>query len=344
VASISQPVFIVGLPRSGTTWVGEVFSSDETSHYFFEPDNEKLSPLAWFCKSDLHRFPYLTAQHSSPTYSRLWNAIFGAGRAAQFANRVMGYMLKRNAAGVEAWIGNKCGLVYIDASMHRVGGRDIYPYSPQNHPFMKFFAGRLAHVKKRNFTRRRIIIKSVHAPLSVDWLSGNFPVRIVFVLRNPYSLYASYKRLRMPDGFRNLLMQAALQRDAGQYLPNAKQAFMSEREDAVVFQIMLMYKIIEKQIAMHPEWMLISHDRLCMMPNEGYRPAFDSLGLNWSENTDERIYSLNQTGGGFTPKRIASQQPSKWRSEMDASERAAVQRWIDYFELQDFLKTHITLD
>jgi hypothetical protein len=339
-----RPIVIAGLPRSGTTWVGEVFASDKNSRYIFEPDNEKLSPLAWLLKKDLHRFPYLTARDESPAYYRLWTSVLGSNRASLFANRALGYILKRNAGGVEAGIGDTCGLVYVDKAMHRVGGRAVRPYSPQRHLTMKYLVKCLERDALRNSTKRRTIIKSVHACLSLDWLSGNFPITSVFVLRNPYSLYASYKRLRMPDGFRNLLLQANLQRDASQYLNGAEPVFFPNREDTIAFQIMLMYKIIQKQLAAHPEWLIISHDRLCMTPNEGYRSAFDRLELSWSEDTNSRIDTLNQTGGGFTPKRIASQQPSKWKTEMGEHERSVIEKWISYFELQDFLQTHINLN
>src|SRR5262245_13023972 len=71
----SQPILIVGLPRSGTTWVGEVFSSAHNTRYIFEPDNEGLSPLAWLYKKDIHRFPYLTSKDRSVGYHQLWRTV-----------------------------------------------------------------------------------------------------------------------------------------------------------------------------------------------------------------------------------------------------------------------------
>ncbi len=339
------PILIVGLPRSGTTWVGKVFSSDQNARYIFEPDNEKLSPLAWLCKREIHRFPYLTAQDASPAYSHLWRAAFSTRTSTWLSNRLLGGVLKGNSAGVEVFIGNKSGLVYVDESMHRVGSRGVQPYSPQKHPYISLLAKRLADGSDLSPSmERRIIIKSVHASLCADWIADNFPAQIVIILRNPYSLYASYKRLKMPDSFRNLMFQENLQRDRLKYMPDPKKMLMAEKEDAVAFQIMLMYKIIEKQISSHPEWLLISHDRLCITPNESYHSIFGSLNLNWSDSTENKINSLNTTGGSFAPKRISSQQPSKWKSEMGASERTIIHKWIDQFELQNFLQTHISLD
>jgi hypothetical protein len=36
----NNPILIAGLPRSGTTWVGEVISQAKDVRYVFEPDNE----------------------------------------------------------------------------------------------------------------------------------------------------------------------------------------------------------------------------------------------------------------------------------------------------------------
>jgi hypothetical protein len=241
-------------------------------------------------------------------------------------------------------VGDKSGYFYIDSSMHRVGGKRANVYGVKDHPLMSFLTRQL--LVNRDFSRQnqRVIIKSVHASLSADWISSQFPVSVVFVLRNPYSLYASYKRMKMPDGFRNLLFQETLQRDGLLYLPELRQAFMVEKEDPIAFQIMLMYKIIENQISAHPEWTLISHDRLCMSPHEGYNRVFDRLGLIWSVDTDAKINTLNESGKGFSPKRISSQQPTKWRSETSDSERSSLQRWIDRFDLNHFFQQHVDLE
>lgn len=339
------PILIMGLPRSGTTWVGEVLSSSRNTNYIFEPDNEKLSPLAWLCKNELHRFPYLTLQDTSPSYDHLWRTALFSGQQIWFANKVLSLWLRKNSADVESLMGNKTGYVYVDESIYKVGNMRK-PYDPKGHPALSFFIKRLLVEENRQMSNKkhRTIVKSVHALLSADWITSRFPVKIVFVLRNPYSLYASYKRLKMPDGFRNLLFQETLQRDRLKYMPSWDNMLMTGKEDVLAYQIMLIYKIIEEQVSRHPEWMLISHDRLCMTPHESYNHAFVDLGLHWSSDTDIKIDELNKTGNGFTPKRISSQQPSKWKAEMSPSEKSIIQNWIDKFELNHFFQQYIDLD
>jgi len=326
------PILIVGLPRSGTTWVGEVLSSARATTYISEPDNEKLSPLAWLCKGSLHRFPYLTHADSAPGYEEFWATALAGRDWTWSLNTALGMILRERAAGLEACVGEKTGYVYLDRSMRTVGARRRKtPFHAENHRLMAHLIRRLLLRSSPGPGGQRIIIKSVHAPLSVDWIGGHFDVTVVFVLRNPHSLYASYKRMRMPDGFRNLHIQETLRRDMPRYLPKESLPLLPEPMDPVFFQIMLMYKIIEQQIEAHPKWVLVSHDRLCITPQESYQHMFGKLGLAWSDNTHQKIDSLNRPGAGFAIRRVSSQQPAKWKAELSVTERMNIERWRDWF-------------
>ena len=340
-----QPILIVGLPRSGTTWIGKVFASTRSSSYIFEPDNEGLSPLAWLCKNDLHRFPYLMANDEAGGYQQLWQTVL-AGRTWRYvSNEALGIIFRIRAPELEAFVGEKTGLRYVDRSIRRVGrGNRVKPYLVENHPLIALLTRELLDLDKTRVQSHRIVVKSVHGVLSLDWISHHFPFKVVLVLRNPYSLYASYKRLKMPDGFRNLLFQESLQRDFGEFLPSLRQGCTPERADTLAFQIALMYKVVERQIAAHPEWMLLSHDRLCITPHEGYRRTFEDLDLHWSDRTDEQIDALNKKGEGFKPRRIAKVQPTKWKGELSAEERQAIDRWTSIFELGSFFREYVNVE
>lgn len=344
----SKPTLIVGLPRSGTTWVGEVLSSAHRARYIFEPDNEGLSPIAWLCKQEMHRYPYLTAKDSATDYHRMWQTIINGEPWAWYANAGSGWFVRRVMSGrkteLEACMGRKTGFNYVVPGMHWVGSTRTKPYLVETHPFMAFLVRKLLVTGRMLRSSRRMIIKSVHAPLSIEWLSANFPVDVIVVLRNPYSLYASYRRMRLPDRFRNLLFQPTLQRDRFEYIPETARTLMPREEDSVAFQIMLMYKIIESQLARHPEWTPISHDRLCVTPHEGYGRLFSQLGLIWSTSTDERIDSLNKPGKGFDPSRISKQQPFKWKSELTSGELASIDDWIERFDLATFFRDRVNLE
>jgi hypothetical protein len=339
-----QALLIAGLPRSGTTWVGEVFSSARNTYYIFEPDNEGLSPLAWLCKKDIHRFPYLTSRDESASYHQLWQTVIAGKNWTWPANNALGLIFRKKAAELEAYVGIKSGLIYVDKKMRRVGGNRVKAYRVEERPIMAFLTKQLLVNADPPRQDRRIVIKSVHASLSMDWISNHFPVQTVLVLRNPYSLYTSYKRMKMPDSFRNLLFQENLRRDILELLPDLERVFIPEQESYIAFQIMLMYKIIEKQITIHPEWTLISHDRLCLAPQDGYHHVFSKLNLIWSGETEQKINALNKQGKGFEPKRVSILEPAKWKSEMSVDEQKMIDRWINIFGLCEFFQEHVNLE
>ena len=96
-----RPILIVGLPRSGTTWIGQVLSSADRVEYVYEPDNERRSVLAWICKSEMHRFPYFTAGDVTMPYDVLWRAILTGRASVRMANRVLRPILKRLLVSTE---------------------------------------------------------------------------------------------------------------------------------------------------------------------------------------------------------------------------------------------------
>jgi hypothetical protein len=340
-----RPVLIVGLPRSGTTWIGEVLGSAPGTFSIIEPDNEKLSVLAWFCKAGLPRFPYLAPSDEAGLYQQLWCSALAGNRWPWILNRALSFFIKIRAAELEAEVGERTGFVYTDRSMRTVGpAGKIKRYQVDAHRQMAWLARSLLAASGRFKADHRAIVKSVHAPLSIEWITAHYPADVVVILRNPYSLYASYRRLRMPDGFRNLLFQEPLSRDRLQYLPAPSETRMLEHRDAMAFQIMLMYKIIESQVSRHPEWMLLSHDRLCMNPQEGYRNVFGKLDLSWSARTDMKIDALNIPGKGFDAKRVSKQQPTKWKTEVSAEEQAIIEGWIQRFELNGFFEDFVNLE
>ncbi|MCZ2126846.1 MAG: sulfotransferase [Anaerolineales bacterium] len=331
-------ILIVGLPRSGTTWVGETLSSASNTDYLFEPDNEKLSPLAWLYKKELHRFPCLGANDEDASYRQLWQTILHGGVGKWRLNNATSLYLRRKSERVESHIGNKCGYIYLDETMHRVGKAQRNPFEKQ--AGLEFFLHKIAGIKNIFPQKRRLIIKSVHSIFSLDWIAKNFSVNLLLVLRNPYSLYASYKRLKMPDGFRNIAFQERIQRDHPEFIFNSARSRIEEQNEPIAYQIALMYKMLEKQMSVHPQWEYVSHDRLCIEPLQGYRRIFENQNLSW-EGVETKIASLNQSGKDFAPKRVSAQEPFKWKAEISAEEKTMIDKWTDIFELNDFYQTYI---
>jgi hypothetical protein len=340
--SIKKPILISGLPRSGTTWVGNILSFAHNIEYLFEPDNEKHSPIAWAGKQKLHRFPYLAIDDQADIYHKLWELILYNKFQKLFSNKFTRYLSRILRYQFELSIGDRTGYNYIDDKYHNVSSnRGSLHFTPTTSIlFQRFLSLVISRDKIIEKQKRQRIVKSVHSSLCLEWLNERFDVKVVVILRNPHSIFASYKRMKLPDSYRNLIYQETLQRDANLYFPKGK-CFIPNNEDCIAYQISLMYKILEAQISRNPNWILISHDRLCFTPNEIFKSVYKDLKLDWSEEVNQKIIELNLDGSGFAPKRISYLQPTKWESELSLHEKQAIERWVDYFELDEFIKQYI---
>ena len=340
-SSVKQTLLITGLPRSGTTWVGRIVSTAQNIEYVFEPDNEKISPAAWYYKRDLHRFPYLKAADNAPGYQTLWEAIFTRAVGSSVLYFLLERYFRRKTFMVEAYIGDKTGFTYVDGRFNGVASQGkARPFQTQDHTMLTRLVSKFAERGWQRPFNKQLIVKSVHTPLALDWLAKHFNVKIVLVLRNPHSLYASYKRMKMPDGNRNLLLQSQLFTDFQSYLECPRQLTNNLHLPSTM-QIMLMLKVLAQQIENHPEWLIVSHDQLCRDPQSIYRKIFQQLDLSWTKETDNKLATLNQTGSGFTPSRLARLQPDKWRTELEPSEVATLDECIEHFQLKGFLNRHV---
>ncbi len=337
----AKPILIVGLPRSGTTWIGSVFSAVPNTFYVFEPDNEKLSPAAWLCKRKLHRFPYLTPQDEAANYALLWRAALETSLTRHPAYKLLKRWFTRTTFAMEVEIGERCGWRHTDVSYRHVRP-NVRPYRVATHPFIAALTWLLLHTVRPHREPARRIVKSVHSLLSLEWLAARFPLQVVVVLRNPYSLYASYKRLRMPDAFRNLRHQAALRRDWSRYFSfePVMRWEAPPSPKAAVQQILVAYRILAERLPHHPEWVVISHDRLCMAPTL-WRELFERLSLPWGEPVESRLADLDRPGEGFIPKRITRSQPFKWQQELTSEEQAMIAREIRHFDLDAWMERYV---
>jgi len=179
----------------------------------------------------------------------------------------------------------------------------------------------------------------VHGLLSAEWISELFNPQIVFVLRNPFALYASYKRMRMPDGERNLLVQPNL-------WSRIRRSFVDlsdiEREvdDPLAFQIGLFTWMMSSNLERHRDWIPISHDAFCRNPRPSFRSLCDRLGLAGVDRVMERLASREGIGADYRTVRIAENEPTKWKKEMRDLEIRAVETVVRRLGIEDFLRFH----
>jgi len=153
-------VLVAGLPRSGTTWVGEVLGRTAGTRYLHEPDNHLVRPDAWWAKRSLGPYPEIQPGAPGDAYERLWARAFAGGP--------------------------RPSPLYAGARiLQRAGARRV--------------SGRLASQYRPWPANGPLVVKSVHCARSLEWVTDRFAPAVVVVERHPFGVISSWRKLGWDD-------------------------------------------------------------------------------------------------------------------------------------------------
>ncbi|SES71602.1 Sulfotransferase domain-containing protein [Salinibacillus kushneri] len=315
-----RPVLISGIPRSGSTWLGNVLSKAPNAVYIHEPDNEKANAQAFFLKDGLHRYPYLRSNDNNSLYYKLWSSVLTDNIVhLKELSEIFRQPLPINPFNLEREIGKKSGFIHKDFFVqtsdrnknNTVKTMGLPPFNSIN-------------------SKTVPIVKSVHNMLSLQWLDNNFSTRIVIIVRHPASVISSYLKLKMPDSLRNIFYQDYLMED---YLFPFKEHLASANShiSQMSMQIGAFYYVLEKQIKNHPNWILVKHEDLCENPNGRFKEIYENLNLNWTNDVSNYIGQLNKKGNGYKINRIAKDQIFKYKNELSSNVIKEIQKYYTIF-------------
>lgn len=179
-------VLIIGLARSGTTWVGEALSGAAGTSYVDEPDNHFRHPFAFHAKAGLpgRAYPLLgPVERAAPEYATLWEAAFGIDGAGpeSVVERARGRFATTLHRGVlpRRWRRGQTLVRHAYA-----GGRTSWRLGA---------AARLALPQRPSPDARDVVVKSVYAARSAAWVADRLPVRVLVLRRDLRGVIASWK-------------------------------------------------------------------------------------------------------------------------------------------------------
>lgn len=352
---MTRPVLVVGLPRSGTTWVARVLGTAPGAVVVEEPDNEKTSPAAVAAKRRLGRFPVLDVGGgagrvpgtSLQRYAALWAWALAGAPADARLRRAQRLLMGADFDALEARVSRGARHPRILAAAWL--GRSLpspreagtaTPVSPM--PGGAATAGGSPGVGKVGLRAGdaavRVVAKTVHGVLAAEWLVQRFDVDVVVVFRHPANVVASWLRMRLPDRDRRLDRVPAVQE--GLVHPLGLPAPGDTALARVCWQAGLLTTALEVAVARHPEWHVVVHEELCRHPAGGFRPLFDAVGLQWGPATDARLAEDDRPGHEYATQRVAAELPEAWRSRLRPDELDAVRRVLPTFPLQRWRPEH----
>jgi hypothetical protein len=262
----------------------------------YEPDNEWPNPFALRAKLPLGRFPALHEDEVAPRdYERLWERTF----AGRWQGRIRWSMARRFDQG--------------ERTMEQLWRAMCEPREPR----LSFRLRVLTRLARPPSTRQQgnvVLVKSVHAPLALEWIDARFHPRIVAVLRHPLNVIAAWMDLGW-DGCALEENPRVHQRFGQRWgLPRLEPG--SSALQRVAWEIGLITTALHAGVERHPDWVVASHESLCLDPQGGFTRLYQQLGFTWSKQVERFLVESNRPGTGYEVSRLAADQPESWRRRL----------------------------
>jgi len=287
-------VLVAGLPRSGTTWVGEVLGRCAGTRYLHEPDNHLLRPEAWWAKRALGPYPELRPgtdvdSAGAGDYERLWALAFAGG-----------------ARPSPLYAGLKV--------LQRAGAARV--------------SGRLASRQRPRPTPGPLVVKSVHCARSLEWCATRFDPAVVIVERHPFGVIASWRKLGWDDFLDR--DPSALRHSTTVLGVDPPPAGASWLERAAWHYGLLSSHLALVRLR-HPEWVVVRHEVLCGGPEPAFRRLAARLGLRFGAEAARFLAASNRPGDGYSTNRLWHEQVDGGRRRLTPAERAPVEATLARF-------------
>ena len=159
-----------------------------------------------------------------------------------------------------------------------------------------------------------VIVKSIYAHFYAEWLISHYDPKVVVIQRHPLNTISSWIELGV-HGFDLFDRPAVRERYLEPFGISAPgpEASVTQRTAAWVG---LLTTVLSDQVDHHPEWLVVTHEELCVDSQVRIREVCDQVGLTWSEGIERFLRESNRPGEGFSNIRVTREQPGRWRKRL----------------------------
>ncbi|HZO49353.1 MAG TPA: hypothetical protein VFB26_04325 [Gaiellaceae bacterium] len=306
-------VLVVGVPRSGTSWVGRVLGSTPGATYLREPDNHEHAPFALRAKLELpgYFYPALSAGSSARRYEQLWQAALAHPGASTSAALFLAERVRRRVSG------------RLLRTASRTDVRDAFQ-APGRVRLGLRLAALLAVPERPQRAADAVVVKSVHAQLALEWIAQRFPVQVLLVFRNPLDVVSSWLSLGWIDapgadplGELDPAVASALAADLDVPVLPAEASPLAR----ATWVVCLLTRVLQEAARQHPDWATVSHEALCTSPRALFRELAARVGLRWGPDSDRLLEQLDREGSGYETMRVSSTVVDVWRTRLSEEQQ-----------------------
>jgi hypothetical protein len=188
---------------------------------------------------------------------------------------------------------------------------------------------------------RRLLVKTVHAPLSIEWMASEFDIDVAVVLRHPGSILASWIALDFIDQYVDFEVRPAIRKLVASWgvpLPGP------DRLERTIWRIGVLTTALERAVANHPKWLVRTHEQLCGDPRSEFRRLYADLGLTWNAEAEGHLADNDRAGKGFRTQRVAAELPDDWKRRLAPDQITVMQRVLAQFPLTTWTTDDFTVD
>ncbi|TMB91044.1 MAG: hypothetical protein E6J45_07340 [Chloroflexi bacterium] len=293
---------VVGVARSGTSWLGMALSRARNVRYYHEPDfiGAKRDGSPTLRADGFGAYPVIRPGEDDNPFTPVWDMVFAG--TFPFSVGGDGSRLRpaaRAALRVPRWL---------------------------RQPLTRRAAAVSMRMPRKS---RYTVVKTIHSAFSLDWLAGRYNPEVVAIQRHPLNVVSSWRQLHiaMFDLAARPAIREAYLEPLGIRPPPADASELTR----IAWHVGLLTHVIGDALARHPRWHLVTHEDLCVQPEAAFRGIFERLGLDWGPAVESFLDANNRPGEGLRPVRVTAEQPDRWRQRLSDAEVDEIQQVLDRF-------------
>lgn len=313
-------VLLAGLPRSGTSWLGDVFAAAPGVRYVFEPDTWDHDRTAILGLRWLGPEPHLRPGQQAPNYRLLWKFAFDG-----------------------AW---SSGGVRNAATVVRLMSAAKMPMSKRLPLYRR--AAQLA--ARKPAPGPHTVVKSVMSCQTLEWIAHEFAPEVVVIWRHPMNLVPSWRdrgwSANVILGDPRIAEFFATTRWGPDDFPVGGAKALRDRFERsslwppptdeglarTAWVLCAESVVLMETAAAHPEWTLIGHERFCLDPAPGLRAMFARFGIQWVDEIDRLLSVSDRPGSGYEKNRRRAEEPMRWKQRLNPAEQEEILAVVRAFE------------
>ncbi len=311
--NLDDLTFVLGEPRSGTTWVGKIIDSHPDVIYRHEPDLTRHEPVLPFviADKDTARFIGPTRKHFTDLLTK--PTLKSVGQQPLFPKSYYAPGIRALRTGLTA------ALMGLRSAANWRGLNDLYI------PDLLWTSGQ---------PNLRFVLKSIAAAGRVAVLRQAFPdAKIILLLRHPCGHVRSVMEGRRRAMFEpdDIVKSIATMPNAQRYGVTAGSLRSASDLELVTWRWALRTERMLNVLTRSDNCYVVHYEAICENPLVETRALFEFIGLNLHPQTERFIRDSTEYRGSERYYRVfrdTTATANKWRSELTEDEITSILRIV----------------